>query len=352
MKQIWFLLLLLPASVWAQKNDYHISLDIKDAKGHTFYLMPVYGGLQNRENALPIDSVAPLNDTFSFHGQFSDMKYYSLVSDTNRSFYPIVLDTGITKITGHADSAVRYAHSPQNDMLQDFETKTKSLYYAIGNSIRGSKAGDSLQHLFKDTLIYFTGIYPNSFGIFGTAQYFINSDKEFAKKIFPLFSAQIRNSAVGKQIGYSLQFNPDSIIGKPFPVIKVSDVNKHWHELKLDPQHIYLIDYWASWCMPCIQALPALKKIHTANSKKKFKIISLSVDKSYDAWVNAVKKHEIPWDNYSALNGTETDDVKYFNIESIPYMVLVGKGNKIVKLNPTEEEIEAYLKESELIRAK
>jgi thiol-disulfide isomerase/thioredoxin len=140
------------------------------------------------------------------------------------------------------------------------------------------------------------------------------------------------------------QYNIASITGSTFPIISAFDVNKKQKKVQLNPEKVYLIDYWASWCIPCVAKIPALKKLYAAYKSKGFEVISLSLDAGYDAWVNAIKKHQIPWENYSALNGFDAEDAKYFNVTAIPYTILVGEDNKIIKLNPREEEVEQYLK--------
>lgn len=351
MKTLLILLLMLPFSLFAQKNAYQISLNIKGAKGHTFYLMPIYGGLHNRDNIKPIDSIFPETDTFSLKGRFNDLAYYTLVKDSTRLFYPIILDTGIIRIEGNADSTVNTfnSYSYQNDILHDFGKEINPIIETLNESCKNQDMVqyESSTKMLKDTIIFYARKYPASYGIFSTASTFMNIDTVWGKKAFLLFSDIVTESEWGKQLRYQLYtYSATSFINSSFPTIKIYNLNKTPTQVVLKKNKIYLIDYWASWCTPCIKKLPELKKIYGKYKSKGFEIISFSLDLNYEAWVKAVKKHRIDWSNYASLKGDEAEDAKYFNINSIPYTILVGKGNKIIKLNPTEEEVEAYLKKN------
>jgi thiol-disulfide isomerase/thioredoxin len=138
--------------------------------------------------------------------------------------------------------------------------------------------------------------------------------------------------------------NNARLIGSPFPELKVFDTAHHATTFSLDTGFIYLIDYWASWCNPCIvYKLPVLKALYAKYGNKRFRIVSLSLDKDFNAWIGAIRKNKITWENYSALTGFKTTDAELFNITGIPFTILVGKGNKIVKTDPSQSDVEAYL---------
>lgn len=135
--------------------------------------------------------------------------------------------------------------------------------------------------------------------------------------------------------------------GLTFPRINLLDTSKQNLTLSLHPDTIYLVDYWASWCLPCIKyKLPMLKELQKNYNEKKFKIISISLDNDYNAWVNSIYNNAISWENYSALSGFKTEDVKLFHITGIPFTILVGKDSKIVKMDPSESDIQSYLEKN------
>jgi thiol-disulfide isomerase/thioredoxin len=355
MKTIFLLVistLLLNIDLQAQ-HKYNIEGILKGAKGRKIYLMNIYGGLKNRDNIPPVDSVVPESDTFRFNGIFDERSYYTLSIDSSYKFKLFIIDTGRIIIEGSMDSLYRakVRNSLQNDLFKKFYTMYNPLIDQINSAGDKGESQDSIFIRMQDSLISFTKKYPDSYISFFNAESIIRlspaqNAKKFGKLIFPLFSDEIKLTKKGMGLKYFLyEYDSSSIIGSDFLPIKAYNVTKKTVVVKLDDKKIYLIDYWASWCTPCIEKLPELKILAAKYKNKNFEIISLSIDKSYEAWIRAIQKHKIPWGNYSGLNGIETEDAKYFNITSIPYTILVGKGNKIIKLNPTEEAVEEYLKE-------
>lgn len=161
---------------------------------------------------------------------------------------------------------------------------------------------------------------------------------------FSLFAQNNTSLMVPAKINDTSAKNNTRLIGTPFPELNVFDTAHHSATLKLDTNFIYLVDYWASWCNPCIAyKLPILKALYAKYGNTHFRIVSLSLDNDFNAWISAVRKNKIVWENYSTLTGFNTADVRLFNITGIPFTILIGKGNKIIKMDPSQSDVEAYL---------
>lgn len=88
-----------------------------------------------------------------------------------------------------------------------------------------------------------------------------------------------------------------------------------------------LIDFWASWCKPCIEEMPNLKKIYAAYKDKGLEIIGISEDDDKNAWLDAVKKNGMNW---IQLADDQKVAAELYAVRTIPHTVLVNKDGVIV----------------------
>lgn len=112
-------------------------------------------------------------------------------------------------------------------------------------------------------------------------------------------------------------------------VIKLSDINK---------QRVVLIDFWASWCGPCRMANPALvafydkySKMKYKNAKKGFTILSVSLDKSKEPWIEAIEKDKLTWPYHmSDLGGWQSKAAAEYGVNFVPQCMLVDANGVIL----------------------
>ncbi len=97
---------------------------------------------------------------------------------------------------------------------------------------------------------------------------------------------------------------------------------------------VYLVDFWASWCAPCVKALPHLQEVYNSYKDKGFIIVSLSMDQSQEA-VSAFRKRKypMPWFNAYLKDGLENSIAKSFNVSGLPAAFLIDKNGKIIATN-------------------
>ena len=135
-----------------------------------------------------------------------------------------------------------------------------------------------------------------------------------------------------------------SRIGKPF--IELRCINNRGLETELSKHvpkgKVVLIDFWASWCSPCIKEIPNMKRLYNQYKNKGFEIVSISIDKETDKWRTAMRKNEMPW---TQLKQGEDTMAKSYGTNVIPHTVLVGADGNVLDKNIWGKDLEKVLKE-------
>ncbi|MFO7618036.1 MAG: TlpA disulfide reductase family protein [Bacteroidales bacterium] len=123
--------------------------------------------------------------------------------------------------------------------------------------------------------------------------------------------------------------------GSPAPEVTLEDVRGNPVSLaELRGTFIY-IDFWATWCAPCIKEIPFLQEVEKAYHGKNIRFVSLSFDKEADRekWRNYVKDNDLT--GIQLLAGQEAHDLlsKTFNIDLIPRFILLDPQGRVVSAN-------------------
>lgn len=120
-------------------------------------------------------------------------------------------------------------------------------------------------------------------------------------------------------------------------------------ELKLSKtvkkHDLTLLDFWASWCGPCMGELPYIKAAYDEYKDKGFEIFAVSYDNDSEAWRGAIKENDMGWVHVSALQGWNCPTQPMYGVYSIPRNLLIDRKGNIVAENLRGEELAAKLAE-------
>ena len=160
-------------------------------------------------------------------------------------------------------------------------------------------------------------------------------------KLYPDFedAKQMKKDIVNYLVRSSMLQN-----GKPAPAINYPDPKGNNISLDSYKGKYVLIDFWASWCGPCRQAVPKVKKQYAMYKDKGFDVFAVSIDHDKKAWHKAMEEEDMPWKQVLSPNIDKTMSDYMFG--GIPTLYLIDpKGNIVDKYTGYSEELEMKLEQ-------
>jgi thiol-disulfide isomerase/thioredoxin len=109
------------------------------------------------------------------------------------------------------------------------------------------------------------------------------------------------------------------------------------HFTAVDGTKVVLIDFWATWCGPCVGEVPDVVATYKKLHDKGFEIVGISLDQDKEALTKFLPEHEMTWPQYFDGKGWQNEISSGFGIESIPAMWLVNKKGIVATMEGRED---------------
>ena len=301
-----------------------------------------------------IDSAKVTKGDFVFKGKAEQPEVVYLSTDKQQPFVHFFLENGRISVDGalSAPADIAVLGTPSNDIQRAFDEKIAALeeeFAKAGNDVQRDSLRKEYSKLMSDA------VEMNRDNIYGVTTFLNNayaflSPEEVMEQI-ALFPAEWQQRRELTELREATERKLRVSAGHPY--IDIAAKNADGGEVSLKSvvenrrNKYVLLDFWASWCGPCMGEVPHLKKTYDEFRKKGFEIYGVSFDEDRGDWLGAVEQNDMNWLHVSEVKGFDNQAAKDYAIQGIPSNFLIDGQGTIVAKNLRGEAL--YEKISELL---
>lgn len=276
-------------------------------------------------------SVATVTDgKFTMSVDATEPTIARLVSGDRNLASPVFVEVGKAVFTKTGDQVPSLTGTPSNDKMKAYSDTMNDLM----TRYRSAQTDEERQAVAAqaDSMDNVEGNYDNLFGLymFQNDSYGMSADEIVATA--DKFAPELQQQKILTDLRERADAIRKTEVGQPYINIVLPDKDGNNVDLStlVGEGKYVLIDFWASWCGPCMGEVPYLVKDYAAFHDKGFEIYGVSLDADRDKWLGAVESNEMNWIHVSVLKGWDNDFAKAYAVSGIPANFLIGPDGTIV----------------------
>ncbi len=227
-------------------------------------------------------------------------------------------------------------------------------YYILGRLQRPNVTDDDYKAVGADLVANVNEVDPRR--IAEITQLFLriapDAAKDSANQVVKIYGASEDETKqrMAKALEGTLRFA--SLVGNEMKVegLYLDKTEIDWNSYR---GKVVLVDFWATWCGPCVAEVPNVRALYEKYHDAGFEVLGYSVDEDIEALEKFEEEKKLPWKTASEKLSVEAKEnggkeyvnlSEYYGVSAIPTMILVDKDGKVVSINARGEELKRLLK--------
>jgi thiol-disulfide isomerase/thioredoxin len=128
----------------------------------------------------------------------------------------------------------------------------------------------------------------------------------------------------------------DHAVGAECPPIAFTALDGRKVDLKSLRGKVVLVDFWATWCVPCVWKIPEVKELYQKEHHRGLEVIGISLDREREKLTEFVKKNELAWPQYYDGKDWQNEISDRFGVQAIPQLWLVDRKGNVAAIDPAD----------------
>lgn len=298
----------------------------------------------------PFDSTEVKKGKFTFHCLADTPKIAVLIvgnSDNKQLERRFIYEEGTIAVSIDPKDKISISGTTLNDSYSDFLIQNAALDKKYENALNISeKAAEEVDKEYVELGYKFAKENPkNIVGKIAFLSAYWGMSIAQREEIIALLDDSFKTDTKIAKIIATIEQEKRASVGQPFIDFTAPDTDGNELTLSslIGKTDYLLIDFWASWCGPCIKSLPSLKALYNKHKGNHFAIIGVSLDSKKDDWIGAINKFQLTWTNVSDLKKWDSYPAQLYAVSFIPTTILLDKTGNIVGRNLHVNEIDDIL---------